>query len=110
MWLVTAWQRSSSPSGKENSRKPPTRSWRRPRRAARSDRRRGLLDQRHCGFVHTVSFHGGDLELQALVAHAVPDFRRSAEQREYQPADAVDLLVLQLEVEQGPCFVNSHGP
>src|SRR5687767_1775632 len=57
-----------------------------------------------------MSLEGGDVELEPLETHAVADVGRPAEQRENQAADAVDLLVLQLEIEQAANFIDPHRP
>src|SRR5205814_8586619 len=58
--------------------------------------------------VDPVSFHGGDLEQQAIVADRIANCRRPAEQREDDSADAVDVLVLEVEIELLPELVDAH--
>ena len=51
---------------------------------------------------------GGHVELQPSVADDIADGRWAAEQHQNQPADAVDILVLEIEIELLPELVDPH--
>ena len=54
--------------------------------------------------------HRRHLEEQAFVADPVARPRHPSEQREHEPADAVDILVLEVDVELLPDLVDPHRP
>src|SRR5688572_302263 len=77
-------------------------------RAAGPELVEGLLDKAHGALLHAVPLYGSDVDLQAAVAHAVSDPRRPAQQHEDEAADAVHLLVLQVEIELLSYLVDPH--
>jgi len=61
-------------------------------------------------FVDAVSFHRRDLELKPVVAHGVSDCGRPTQEGQDDTAHAVNILVLEIEIEMLPEFVESHRP
>ena len=66
--------------------------------------------QPHGTFINPVPFDPRDLKLESLVADRISNGWRPAEHCEDQAADAVDILVLEIEIELLPKFVEPHRP
>src|SRR3954463_12998293 len=64
--------------------------------------------QRDRGLLDTVSFDRGHFHLQALVSDLIAYTRRPPPKRQDQAADAVHVLVPQIQIEQLPELVDAQ--